>query len=42
MDEIDDPRLFDLAKAVMRWMVVTVAALAMASAMFAVVFLALT
>lgn len=41
MDEIDDPRLFDLAKAVMRWTVVIFAALAMTSAMVAVVFLAL-
>jgi hypothetical protein len=41
MDEIDDPRLFDLAKAIGRWVLVIVAALAMASAAFVMVFLAL-
>jgi hypothetical protein len=41
MDEIDDPRLFELAKAFMRWALLIVAALAMASATFAVVFIAL-
>ncbi|MGH6619731.1 MAG: hypothetical protein ACREF6_09325 [Alphaproteobacteria bacterium] len=41
MDEVDDPRLFDLAKAIMRWVLVIFAALALAFATFAVVFLAL-
>lgn len=41
MDEIDDPRLFDLAKAIGRWVLVIVAALAMALAAFVTVFLAL-